>query len=71
MLTAAPLTLLLPSRPGGVDGRDPRVDDVEHRPFAISVLRIPDGHIVEITAFHDPEMFPAFALPAALPPAQR
>ena len=48
-----------------------RLDDAEHRPFAISVLRIADGHIVDMTAFHDPAMFPAFALPPVLPPAPR
>ena len=43
----------------------------EHRPFAIAVLRIVGSRIAEITAFHDPGLFPAFALPAALPPAHR
>jgi RNA polymerase sigma-70 factor (ECF subfamily) len=45
--------------------------DAEHRPFAIGVLRITGGRIAEITAFHDPGLFPAFALPVALPPAHR
>jgi hypothetical protein len=31
-----------------------------YRAFAIVVLRIEDGRIVEITAFHDPTLFPAF-----------
>ncbi|WP_250563212.1 sigma-70 family RNA polymerase sigma factor [Sphaerisporangium fuscum] len=39
--------------------------------FAIGVLRIEDGVIAEITAFHDPGLFPAFALPMTLPPADR
>lgn len=43
----------------------------EHRPFAIAVLRIVGGRIAEITAFHDPALFAAFALPATLPPAHR
>jgi RNA polymerase sigma-70 factor, ECF subfamily len=30
-----------------------------------------DGGIAEITAFHDPRLFPAFGLPATLPPADR
>jgi hypothetical protein len=45
-----------------------RPDDCEHRPFAIAVLRITGGRIAEITAFHDPGLFPAFDLPTALPP---
>jgi hypothetical protein len=32
---------------------------------------IEDGRILEITAFHDPGLFPAFALPTALPPTRR
>jgi RNA polymerase sigma-70 factor, ECF subfamily len=42
-----------------------------YRPFAIAVPRIVDGHIAEVTAFHDPGLFPAFGLPAALPPVGR
>jgi RNA polymerase sigma-70 factor (ECF subfamily) len=42
-----------------------------YRAFAIGLLRISAGRIVEITAFHDPGLFPAFALPQALPPAHR
>jgi RNA polymerase sigma-70 factor (ECF subfamily) len=38
-------------------------------PFALSVLTIADGLIVEIVAFHDPGLFAAFALPAALAPS--
>jgi RNA polymerase sigma-70 factor, ECF subfamily len=38
-----------------------------YRAFAISVLRVEDGRIVEATAFHDPHLFPVFGLPAALP----
>jgi RNA polymerase sigma-70 factor, ECF subfamily len=44
--------------------------DAEHKPFGISVLQIEDGRIVEIVAFHDLALFPAFALPTALPPAR-
>ncbi|MBB4936248.1 RNA polymerase sigma-70 factor (ECF subfamily) [Streptosporangium album] len=47
------------------------LDDSVYRAFAIAVLRIEDGHIVEITAFHDPALFPAFALPATLPVTHR
>jgi RNA polymerase sigma-70 factor (ECF subfamily) len=39
--------------------------------FAIAVLHIDDGRIVEMTAFHDVGLFPAFALPTALPPPDR
>jgi DNA-directed RNA polymerase specialized sigma subunit, sigma24 homolog len=39
--------------------------------FAIAVLRIENGSIVEITAFHDPGLFPAFALPMVWPPTRR
>jgi RNA polymerase sigma-70 factor (ECF subfamily) len=46
-------------------------DDPGYRAFAISVLRIEDGLIVEATGFHDPGLFPAFALPLALPSAHR
>ena len=41
--------------------------DAEHRAFAIGVLRIEGGRIVELTAFHDPGLFAAFGLPPALP----
>jgi RNA polymerase sigma-70 factor (ECF subfamily) len=48
-----------------------RPGDREYLPFAIGVLRVAGGRIEEITAFHDPGLFPAFGLPAALPPADR
>ena len=48
-----------------------RPDDPAYRAFAITVLRIEDGRIVEATAFHDPGLFPAFALPTELPSAHR
>jgi RNA polymerase sigma-70 factor (ECF subfamily) len=38
--------------------------DPVFRAFAISVLRIEDDRIAEVTAFHDPALFPAFGLPA-------
>jgi RNA polymerase sigma-70 factor (ECF subfamily) len=40
-------------------------DDEPARPFAISVFTISSGLIVEIVAFHDTELFPAFGLPLA------
>jgi RNA polymerase sigma-70 factor (ECF subfamily) len=45
--------------------------DPGYRAFAISVLRIEDDHVVEATAFHDPGLFAAFALPTTLSPAHR
>lgn len=42
-----------------------------YRAFAIGVVRIGGGRIAEITAFHDPGLFPAFALPPEVPPARR
>src|SRR5262249_45485788 len=48
-----------------------RPGDRDYRPFAIGVLRIAGGRIEEITAFHEPGLFPAFALPEALPPRDR
>jgi RNA polymerase sigma-70 factor (ECF subfamily) len=38
-------------------------DEAVYRAFAISVLRIEDGRIAEMTAFHDPGLFAAFGLP--------
>jgi RNA polymerase sigma-70 factor (ECF subfamily) len=43
----------------------------EYRPFAIAALRIENGRIAELTAFHDTALFPAFGLPRALPPKHR
>jgi RNA polymerase sigma-70 factor (ECF subfamily) len=45
-----------------------RPDEPAYRPFAIAVLQIAHDHILEMTAFHDPALFPAFALPPSLPP---
>ncbi len=44
-------------------------DDAEHKPFGISVLQVEAGRIVEIVAFHDLRLFPAFALPTEFGPA--
>jgi RNA polymerase sigma-70 factor (ECF subfamily) len=41
--------------------------DDTYRAFALGVLRIDDGRITEMVAFHDPELFPRFGLPATLP----
>jgi RNA polymerase sigma-70 factor (ECF subfamily) len=38
--------------------------DDAYRAFAIGVLRIEDGHIAEMVAFHEPALFRAFGLPA-------
>jgi RNA polymerase sigma-70 factor, ECF subfamily len=48
-----------------------RPGDPAYLPFAIGVLRIEDDRIQEITAFHDPGLFAAFALPRELIPADR
>ncbi|WP_291413759.1 sigma-70 family RNA polymerase sigma factor [Actinophytocola sp.] len=40
--------------------------DTAFRAFAIVVLRVADGRIAELTAFHDTSLFAAFDLPAAL-----
>ncbi|MET9019369.1 sigma-70 family RNA polymerase sigma factor [Actinopolymorpha sp. NPDC004070] len=40
--------------------------DSTFRAFAIGVVRIEDGRIAEITAFHDSGLFRAFELPASL-----
>ncbi|MCT9929132.1 sigma-70 family RNA polymerase sigma factor [Planotetraspora sp. A-T 1434] len=47
------------------------LDEPAYRAFAIAVLRIEDSRIMEVTAFHDPGLFPAFALPTALPSTHR
>ncbi|RZQ59261.1 sigma-70 family RNA polymerase sigma factor [Amycolatopsis suaedae] len=47
-----------------------RAGDTGFGQFAISLLRISGGRIVEIDSFHDPGLFPAFDLPASLSPAQ-
>ncbi|MCW2878966.1 MAG: polymerase subunit sigma-70, partial [Sphaerisporangium sp.] len=65
---------MVPTRANGQPAAAANVrglDDPAYRAFAIAVLRIEDGRIVEVTAFHDPALFPAFALPTALPPAHR
>ncbi|HEY7069953.1 MAG TPA: sigma-70 family RNA polymerase sigma factor [Acidimicrobiales bacterium] len=41
--------------------------DAEYRPFALGVLRIEDGVIAEMVAFHDVGLFPLFGLPGSLP----
>ena len=40
-----------------------------HRAFALGVLRVEGGRIVDMVAFHDPALFPAFGLPPELPAA--
>ncbi|GAA5041323.1 RNA polymerase sigma-70 factor (ECF subfamily) [Thermocatellispora tengchongensis] len=61
---------LLPTRANGhpaagVYLRGP--GETAYAPAAISVLRVEDGRIAEMTAFHTPALFPAFALPATPP----
>jgi RNA polymerase sigma-70 factor (ECF subfamily) len=40
-------------------------------PFAITVLRVEDGLIAEMTAFHDAALFPAFGVPMKIPAPDR
>jgi RNA polymerase sigma-70 factor, ECF subfamily len=40
-----------------------RWGDADFRAFAVHVLRIENGAIVDITGFHEPGLFPAFGLP--------
>jgi RNA polymerase sigma-70 factor (ECF subfamily) len=48
-----------------------RPGDPDFHAFAVGVLRIEHGRVVELTAFHDVRLFAAFALPDVLPPADR
>jgi RNA polymerase sigma-70 factor, ECF subfamily len=43
----------------------------QYRAFAVGVFGIANGRISELTAFHDPGLFPAFDLPLALAAADR
>jgi RNA polymerase sigma-70 factor (ECF subfamily) len=45
--------------------------ETAYRAFAIGLFRIDHGRIAEITAFHEPDLFPLFDLPMELPPADR
>jgi RNA polymerase sigma-70 factor (ECF subfamily) len=44
---------------------------IDGKPFAIGVLRVVDGRIAEMTAFHEPHLFAAFGLPMTFPVADR
>jgi RNA polymerase sigma-70 factor (ECF subfamily) len=48
-----------------------RPGSVDYLPFAVGVLRIEDGLVAELTAFHDLDLFPAFGLPPALDPTAK
>jgi RNA polymerase sigma-70 factor (ECF subfamily) len=41
--------------------------DDTYRPFAVGVVRVEDGRIAEMVAFHDPALFPIFGLPPTVP----
>ncbi|BCJ63681.1 sigma-70 family RNA polymerase sigma factor [Polymorphospora rubra] len=43
-----------------------RPEEPSYAPFAISVMSVAKDRIVEITAFHEPALFPVFGLPARL-----
>jgi RNA polymerase sigma-70 factor, ECF subfamily len=55
-------------QPAGALYRRAPGDDID-RAFAIGVLRVEDGRIADMVAFHDPALFPAFGLPATLGPS--
>ncbi|WP_440064913.1 sigma-70 family RNA polymerase sigma factor [Streptosporangium sp. OZ121] len=59
------------NRQPGVASYVRRLGEPVYSAFAIGVLRIEDDRIAEMTAFHDLSLFPAFALPATLPPGDR
>jgi RNA polymerase sigma-70 factor (ECF subfamily) len=42
-----------------------------HRAVGIGLLGIEDGLIVDLTAFHDPALFPLFGFPLEIPPEHR
>jgi RNA polymerase sigma-70 factor (ECF subfamily) len=52
--------------PTRANGRPAVASYVDGKAFAIGVVRIADGRIAEITAFHDPDLFGAFGLPDKL-----
>jgi len=54
-------------QPSGAMYRCAPGDDV-FRAFAVGVLRIEGGRIVDMVAFHDPGLFPAFGLPVEVAP---
>jgi hypothetical protein len=39
------------------------LDGAEYHAFAVTVLRIVGDRVAEMTAFHEPHLFPAFGLP--------
>jgi RNA polymerase sigma-70 factor (ECF subfamily) len=45
----------------------PGDDTHGYRAFAVGVLRIEEGRIADMVAFHEPALFPAFGLPESLP----
>ncbi|MFG1927041.1 sigma-70 family RNA polymerase sigma factor [Cryptosporangium sp. NPDC048952] len=45
--------------------------EASFRPFAISVVEVEGGLFTEMTAFHDPALFPVFGLPAEISPGDR
>jgi RNA polymerase sigma-70 factor, ECF subfamily len=43
-----------------------RPGETEFRPFVLTVLRVENGRLIDIAAFEQPSLFPAFGLPASL-----
>jgi RNA polymerase sigma-70 factor, ECF subfamily len=50
----------------GAAGYLRRPGETAFRPFVLTVLRVEDGRLIDIAAFEQPSMFPAFGLPASL-----
>jgi RNA polymerase sigma-70 factor (ECF subfamily) len=50
----------------GAAGYLRRPGETTFRPFVLTVLRAEHGRLIDIAAFEQPSMFPAFGLPASL-----
>jgi RNA polymerase sigma-70 factor, ECF subfamily len=55
----------------GVAGYLRRPGETAYSPFSLTVLRFEHGRLVDMAAFEQPSMFPAFGLPASLGPNQK
>src|SRR5215469_18266641 len=57
---------IMANRQPGAAGYLRRPDETTFSPFALTVLRLEHGRLIDIAAFEQPSMFTAFALPASL-----
>jgi RNA polymerase sigma-70 factor (ECF subfamily) len=57
---------IMANRQPGAAGYLRRPGQTAFSPFALTVLRLEHGRVVEMAAFEQPSMFPAFGLPASL-----